>query len=94
MIFLLINLLALAPVTGANDSNDAAPVREANRQDTAPYTPKAEKTFLAQAMHHILRDDALGVKEGSLSFCETNAMPQLIYPVLAGIPFKAIIHIQ
>lgn len=91
---LLIDSFALAPVAGAKDSDDAASIREANRQDAATHPAKAEVTLFRRAMCQILGEDAILVKERRLSGREADAVPGLICPILARIPFEGGFHVQ
>lgn len=69
-LLLLIDRLAPAPVSGADDSNDLLAVGEANRQDASTNRAEAVEPSFGLAMREILGNYAVGVGEGVLGLRE------------------------
>ena len=74
VIFFVINLLPLSPVTCSNDPDSAFSIGKADRHDAALYLAKAEKTIFLPAMIQVLNDNTLSIGKGVLSIIERNSV--------------------
>ena len=61
-LLLLIDRLAPAPISGANDSNDLLAIGEADRQDASSDNAEAVEPFFGLAMREILGNYAGSAK--------------------------------
>ena len=68
LIFLLINLFPLSPVTGSNDPDYAFSIGKADRHDAALYLTKAEKTIFIYAVIQVFNDKTARIGKGVLGF--------------------------
>jgi len=88
VIFFLINLLPLSPVTCTNDPDRAFSVGKADRHYAALYLAKAEKTIFIYAVIQVFNDNAVRIGKGVLGFIERNSMYFLVLCILEIIPFE------
>ncbi len=89
VIFFVINLLPLFPVSCSNDPDYAFSISKASRHDAAFYLAKAEKTAFILAVIQVFDDNTLGIGEGVLlGFIERNSMLFHVLCILEVIPFK------
>jgi hypothetical protein len=70
VIFFVINLLPLSPVTCSNNPDYAFSNGKADRHDAALYLAKAEKTIFIPAVIQVLDDNTLRIGKGVLGFIE------------------------
>ena len=82
LIFALINVFALSPVTGAEYSDNAGSISEANGKDAASDSAEAEESRLVFAMLQVLGDYAMWIRKRRLRLSESDAVLQLILAVL------------
>lgn len=66
LIFVLINCLALSPVTGAKYANYPAAISEADGENPALDLAETEITFFSFTVREIFGYDTAGVSEGIL----------------------------
>ena len=88
VIFFLINLLPLSPVTCSNDPDYAFSIGKADRHDAAFYLAKAEKTIFIPAVIQVFDDNMLRIGKGVLGFIERNPVLFRVLCILEVIPFK------
>jgi hypothetical protein len=72
MIFFVIKLLPLSPVTCSNDPDSAFSIGKANSHDAALYLAKAEKTIFVPVVIQVLNDNTLRIGKGVLGFIKRN----------------------
>jgi hypothetical protein len=72
LIFSLIDLLSLSPVSGANDSNDTLSVRKSNGHHAEADPSKAVVAPFRTAVAQILSNYAFGVGERKLRLAQTT----------------------
>ena len=89
LMFSLISLLALPPVTGAEGSDDVVTVCESDRHDSPFDSTEAVVSLLAQAMRQVLRDHTIRVREGELRLPERDPMLPPVLLILPRVPFEA-----
>jgi hypothetical protein len=63
-------LLAFAPVSSAEDSDDVFTIRESHRHHPAIDQAEAVVPLFARTVGEILRDDTLRISESELGFRE------------------------
>src|SRR5262245_62080257 len=86
--FSLICLLALAPVPGAENSDDVFAIREADRHHPALDPAEAVVSLLARTMGEIFRDHAVRVSERQLGLDERYAVFLLVLVIFLRVPFE------
>jgi hypothetical protein len=89
LIFALIDCLTSSPTTGAEDSDDIAAEREADRQYAALNSAEAVVPLFAGAVRQILCDHAAWVSERELRDGKAEAVLLLVLSIFLGIPFEA-----
>jgi len=88
VIFFVINLLPLSPVTCANDPDYAFSNGKADRHDATLYLAKAEKTIFILTVIQVLNDNTLRIGKGLLGFIKRNSVLFRVLCILEVIPFK------
>jgi len=88
LIFALINSFSFAPISGANDADDALAIREAYRHDPLSNLPNTIVSLLGRTVHQILGDDALGINKRELRLGEGHTVFRLVFHVLLGVPLE------
>jgi hypothetical protein len=86
---LLINLLPLSPVAGAEDSNGIAANRETHRENSFPDATKTEVPLLAPAVSYVFGDHTPRIGKSVLSDLERHAVFALILLILIAIPLES-----
>jgi len=81
-------VFALSPVTGAEYSDNAGSISEANGKDAASDSAEAEESRLVFAMLQVLGDYAVWIRKRQLSLSESDSMLQLILAILDWIPIE------
>ena len=86
LVFAVINLFALSPVTGTKDPDNSGTIGEPyGKHPPIDYT-KAEKARLIHTVRGILGNNPSGVCERELSGSEIDPMLNETRPILGGIP--------
>jgi hypothetical protein len=88
LIFALINLFALSPITRTKYPNHAVTIRKANRENAVANPAKAEMPFFNGTVREISRDDTTGVCKGKPCPGKRHAMLVLILAILFRIPLE------
>lgn len=88
VIFFVINLFPLSPITRSNDPDYAFSLGKADRHDASLYLAKAEKTIFIHAVIQVLNDNTLRIGKGVLGFIERNSVLFSVLCILEVILFK------
>lgn len=67
-------LLASAPVSGADDTNEISAVRESDRENAIGHTAETVEARLGQTVLQVPGYDTTGIEECHLSFCKRHAV--------------------
>src|SRR3989304_7191141 len=88
LIFALIGSFSFAPISGANDADDALTIREAYRHEPLSNLANAVMSLLGRTVCQILGNHASGINKRELRLGEGNAVFRLIFLVLLGVPLE------
>jgi hypothetical protein len=88
LILAVIDLLALPPIAGTEDTDDSGTVGETNRQYAGPDQAEAEVARLARTVRGIHGDHAATIKKRQLRSLEVDTVLQAVGQVLGGVPVE------
>ena len=85
---LLIECLALSPISGTDDSDSLASEREAHGQDPTGHSPESKVTVLGSTVSCIFGEDESGIIEHVCCKLEGDAVLRYIVTSLPLVPLE------
>ena len=95
LVFALINLFSLPPVTRSKYSDGSRSVSKPYGQDSTSIHTETIKPLLSFAMGKIFCDHPVWIRKCILGFSKANPVLYLVEPIFHRVPFKAVLsHIE